>query len=519
MSIRLSRGAVVLCAPLRLEWGRWEQPMTLLGLDIGTTHCKAGLFAEDGTALSLATRAMPRVTVADAPAYPPEGVWEVILGVIAAVLAAAPPVSVAAIGIASMAETGLLLDCQSGEPRTPLVPWFDTAAAPAAAVVTEAAPTGEHLARFGIRPSFKCGLAKLLQLREADRALLAGAVWLSVADYVAYRLTGALATDESLAGRTCAFSLPERAWDAAWLDRFDLPVALFPPVAPSGTPVGVTGGAARAGGLAAGILVAIGGHDHVCAMIGAGVGAPGQALDSMGTAEVLVGALAPQPLGAAALRAGLTFGVMPLTGTYYWMGGLSSAGGALDWLRGILGDPPLSYPALAALQGTLTPEPGDLLFLPYLAGSGAPLPNPAARGAFIGLTADHDRAALLKAVLEGTAFQMEAIRRAAGALNDGAIETLVVAGGGTRNPRWLQIKADVYGVPLDIGAADEAALLGAALIAGVGCGLYPDAATALAVAAARPRECVVPDTARQRRYAEKFVEEFLPWQGRLVAEA
>lgn len=493
--------------------------MALLGLDIGTTHCKAGLFAEDGTTLRVAARAMPRVTIAGAPTYPPAEVWDTALSVIAAVIAATPTASVTAIGIASMAETGLLLDRQSGTPRTSFIPWFDTTATPAATTLLEAAPAGEHLARSGIRPSAKCGLAKLLHLREADPALLAGAVWLSVADYVAYRLTGALATDESLAGRTCAFALLERSWDAAWLDRFALPATLFPSVVPSGTPVGVTDGQAQASGLAMGIPVALGGHDHVCAMIGAGIGAPGQALDSMGTAEVLAGPLTPQPLGDAALRSGLTFGIMPLTGSYYWMGGLSSAGGALDWLRGILGEPPLSYAALVALQGALPPEPGDLLFLPYLAGSGAPLPNPLARGAFIGLTASHDRAALLKAVLEGTAFQLEAVRRAAAALNGNAVETIVVAGGGTRNSRWLQIKADIYGVPLDVGAADEATLLGAALIAGVGCRLYPDAATALAVAAARPRERVLPDTNRQYRYAAKFTEEFVPWQGRLVTEA
>lgn len=492
--------------------------MVLLGLDIGTTHCKAALFDEAGTVLATATRTSPRSTVAGRTVYAVEHLWETVRAVSAACCTALPWGTITAIGIASMAETGLLLDPATGAARTPFLPWFDTAAARAAQLLVGSLVGDEAIARFGIHPTFKCGLAKILHLRAITPDLLNGTRWLSVADYVAFRLTGALATDETLAGRTCAFNIATRAWDHEWLARFDLAATLFPPVSPSGTPIGVTGSGAREAGLAAGIPVAIGGHDHLCALIGAGVGTPGQMLDSMGTAEVLAGTCAPGPLDARGRHTGLAFGIMPLTGTLCWLGGLSSAGGALDWLRGILGAPPLSYAELATLQATLSPEPGELLFLPYLAGSGAPLPSPATRGAFIGLAAEHGRADLLRAALEGTAYQLEAIRRAAGPLVDGAPESITVTGGGTRNPRWVQIKADVYGVPLDVRAADEAALLGAALIAGVGYGRYPDAATAIACAAARPATRVEPDVTRHRRYAELFAERFLPWQRRFISE-
>lgn len=492
--------------------------MALLGLDIGTTHCKAALFDESGVPLATAIRPLPRSASAGLTVYAAEHLWETVQAVSAACSAALPGGTVTAIGIASMAETGLLLDPATGVARTPFVPWFDTTAAHAAHRLVGTLAEDEALARFGIQPTSKCGLAKILHLGDTAPALLDGARWLSVADYVAFRLTGALATDETLAGRTCAFNIATRSWDHEWLARFDLTSALFPPVSPSGTPIGVTGSGARGTGLPTGIPVAIGGHDHLCALIGAGVGTPGAMLDSMGTAEVLAGPCAPGPLDARARRTGLAFGIMPLTGTRYWLGGLSSGGGALDWLRGILGTPPLSYAEFATLQATLAPEPGKLLFLPYLAGRGAPLPSPATRGAFIGLAAEHDRADLLKAVLEGTAYQLEAIRRATGSLIGSAPESITVTGGGTRNSRWVQIKADVYGVPLDVRAADETTLLGAALIAGVGCGLYPDAATALACAAARPAARVEPDVTRHRRYAELFAEHFLPWQWRFISE-
>jgi sugar (pentulose or hexulose) kinase len=246
----------------------------------------------------------------------------------------------------------------------------------------------------------------------------------------------------------------------------------------------------------------------------------------MGTAEALIGALEEPPAPGVALASGLTFGLLPLVGRWYWLGGLSSSGGSLDWLRGILGDPPLSYAQLHAIQESLGPGPGDLLYMPYLAGSGAPRPDPSARGAFIGLAATHTRADMLRAVLEGAAYQLESIRRAGADLatpraaeagESRQTAAIAVAGGGARNRPWLQIKADVYGVPLDALADDEATLLGAALVAGVGCGVYRDAAEALARAARRPATRIEPDAGRHGRYAARYERDFIPWQRRLTS--
>jgi xylulokinase len=417
-----------------------------------------------------------------------------------------------------MAETGLLLDRRDGTPRTQFLPWFDTAAERYAGLVARQAPELERFGRFGIYPSFKCSLAKILWAHDRMPSVVDDAVWLSVADYIAYRLTGVQATDYSLAGRTYAFGLRDRAWEAAWLRQLGLPAELFPPARPSGTPLGaVAGHAWEPIGLAPGTPVAIAGHDHVCAAFGAGAVAPGRALDSMGTAEALIGAADRMPLDEAGLRSGLTFGILPAVDRWYWLGGLSASGRSLDWLRGILGEPALSYAELQELQERMDARPGAILFLPYLAGSGAPHPDPAARAAFIGLSADHTRADLLKAVLEGAAFQMESIRRAAERVIGRPIDSIVAAGGGTRNPRWLQIKADIYGARIDVLEDAEATLFGAALVAGVGCGLYRDADEALAVAARRQALRVEPDAERRRIYAGLFEREFQSWQQRLVA--
>lgn len=487
--------------------------MSTLAIDVGTTHCKAGLYALDGAALAIAARPTPRErSAAGDIVYSPEALWEAVAAAIGEAMAAAGRPQVAAVGVASMAETGLLVERAGGAPLTPLLPWFDRGAAPYAAQLAGEAPGLAGFGAFGIHPTFKCSLAKLLQARERWPAARGG-VWLSAADFVAQRLCGAYATDYTLAGRSYAFNLRARDWDAGWLRRLGLPADSFPPALPAGTPVGRTLGGA---GLPPGIPVAICGHDHVCAALGAGVAVPGTAFDSMGTAEALVGAAGEPLLDEAAMRSGLMFGLLPLAGGHFWMGGLSASGGSLDWLRAILGDPPLSYAELGRLAAALEPGPGDLLYLPYLAGSGAPTPNPAARGAFVGLTAEHTRADLLRAALEGTAYQLEAIRRSAERVAGARIERIVAAGGGSRDRVWLQIKADVYGLPIAALAGDEATLLGAALIAGAGCGLYAGPAEALAVAARQPATTVAPDEGRHRAYADRYTTGFLRWS-RLLA--
>ncbi|MDT8305812.1 MAG: FGGY family carbohydrate kinase [Anaerolineae bacterium] len=487
--------------------------MMLLGLDAGTTQFKAGLFDEGGQAVALARRAMPPATSQlGHAAYDPEALWQTACAAVREVLGAVTAGAIGAIGVASMAETGLLLD-EAGRPHSPLLAWFDTAPSAQAASLPEAAGPGQRLAIGGIYPSFKCSLAKILWWRDTHGARFEGLRWLSVADYLAYRLCGVMATDYSLAGRTYAFRLSEAAWDGEWLERLGLPAELFPPARPAGTPLGVVrADAAAASGLPAGIPVAIGGHDHLCAAFAVGAVTPGVVFDSMGTAETLLGTMAPQLLGTAEQASGLTFGWHTARARYYWLGGLSTSGGAVAWLRGVLGEEALlDHEEVETLFAQSGSEPGCLLFLPYLAGSGAPRPDPEACAAFIGLSAADGRAELVRAVLEGTAYQMEAIRRAAEALGQGPIERIVVAGGGARSRSWLQVKADVTGCVHLVAAEVEAAAFGAALLAGLGGGLLAGEEEALA-AAGQVAEVVEPDVARHEVYQRRYEKLFVPWQ-------
>ena len=171
--------------------------MYLLGVDAGTTHCKAGLFTAEGHAMRVASRPTITRRAADGRSFfDPDELWATVAAVIGeAVAAVENPAQIAAAGLTSMAESGLLVDRASGLPRSEVLPWFDLASSPQAAVLEREIASRERFQRTGLRPSFKFGLSKLLWLREHAPDAHRDAVWLSVSDYIAFRLTGRMATD------------------------------------------------------------------------------------------------------------------------------------------------------------------------------------------------------------------------------------------------------------------------------------------------------------------------------------
>jgi len=197
------------------------------------------------------------------------------------------------------------------------------------------------------------------------------------------------------------------------------------------------------------------------------------------------------------------------------MGGLSASGGSVEWLRAILDEPPLSYAELDALLEGASPGPTGILYFPYLSGSGSPHTDLLVRGAFTGLSATHGRSDLAKAVLEGTAYEVEFIRRAAETATGLAIRQITASGGGTRNRHWMQIKADVSGCRLEVLPMPEATLLGAALVAGLGCGVFADAAQAINAARQALVEIYLPDAGRHQGYIGFYERGYLHLQAPL----
>lgn len=481
--------------------------VTLLGVDLGSTHLKAGIFSKNGQLLGAAS--------CDHHLHPDEWGGQVyhplelihsVLTLIEQALAMAEarqqtPLTLAGIGIASMAESGVLVDASTGEPRTAIIPWFDQRSQTQAERLQQAEGAGQGFPTRGIRPTFKCSLAKLMYLQEHQPQVVNDARWLGAAEYLAYCLTGEMYTDYSLAGRTYAFRIDKKEWDQELLQDLGLPVDIFPGALPGGQVMGrvlpslldakcralETSQFAHRRSLndfplckyyLPGAPVVIAGHDHTCGALAAAVQSdgvtPNLVFDSIGTAESLIGVFPERPLTQDDYRAGFSYGVFPEPGYLYWMGGLSASGGSLEWLRSFLGDPPLTYAEIEQLLDGNPDTPGDLLYYPYLAGRGAPHPQPQLRGAFLGLTLSHTRADLVQAVLEGVAFDVESIRRAAQAMTGAPINQLAVAGGGANNRRWMQLRANISGCSIQVLPQMETTLLGAAILAGLGCGVYAD---------------------------------------------
>jgi xylulokinase len=482
----------------------------LAGLDLGTTSIKAACYDPSGRTLAQASVPTPVHVPRPGWAYHrPEELWAAAAQALrqaTAQLAARglDARQIASVAVASMGEAGVLLDA-AGRPVCDVIAWFDQRTQPQAAWL--AATIGEErllqITGLPLQPIF--GLPKLLWLKEhAPESFERAARWLNLGDYVAYRLSGVPATDLSLASRTLALDLHARRWSSEVLAAAGVPERLLAPLVESGTRLGtITPEAAAETGLPPTCVVAAGGHDHDCGALAAGVVDPGMALDSLGTAEAIFVPLA-QPLPDLALgRQGYSQGVHVVPGRYYVHGGLYTSGACIEWLRDVLGRE-IELAQLMAEAAAVPPGSLGLYFVPHLRLANPPHHDPHARGVFAGLRADVTRGALMRAVLEGLAYEsrlsLQALERAPGVA---PLRQLIAIGGSTRNALFMRIKASVLNRPIVVAGVDEATSLGAAILGGLGAGVYrhvPDALATLHL----ERSTIEPAAADAAAYEARF---------------
>ena len=304
-------------------------------------------------------------------------------------------------------------------------------------------------------------LPRMAWLAREDPDAAAQARWLMPSwDALGLWLSGEAATS------TQAHETPLRAAD---LEAIGIRPAQVPEPLPFGTPLGLLrAGVATQLGLRSRVPVVAGVNDGTASMLGAGLIAAGDAVDTGGAS----GGLAVLADRAISLP-GMYSAPAPLPGRWVVGGAMAALGASVDWLRQSVLMGAASAEQLLAEAAGVPPGAGGLLFLPYLAGERAPLFDEAARGAFVGLTLAHGRADLARAVLEGAAFAMRSVAEplaAAGA----PMRELRLAGRRTPGDAWARIKADVLGVPVAIPSMGESAVLGAAILAAAGVGAVAD---------------------------------------------
>ena len=522
--------------------GRRGAVGSLIGLDVGSTHVKAALVVPGRGVTHVARRVtVTHLTRGGGAFHKPEELLGAAESAISECVAAADAAGAdvpGAIGVASMAEAGVPLDARSrtvGE----IVAWFDPRPGPQADWLERQVGAPALFARTGLRPEAKYTLPKLLWLqaeRPSEFARLRR--WAGVAELVAHRLTGELATNASLACRTAAFNVAERRWDDELLALAGLDAVQMPQVLPLGRAVGGLGAAAAVRlGLRAGTPVAIAGHDHLVGAIGAGVTQPGQALDSMGSAEVALLVTRRPILTEDARLAGFSTGCHSVDGMACVMGGLQASGALVEWFvdrflnpawdgrspyRGSVGrddadrrdtgrddtDPYGRYARFLDLLDRAAPGPAEPLVRPYLRGRTAPHHDLTASLEIAGLRESHGLPDLAAALVDGAAFHVRWMFEELGRVAGMAPDRVRLIGGGTRNPRWLAAKAALGPGRMELVRTDEAVALGAALVAGVAAGIYESVPDALGDAA--PADRVRVSAGLRSRYDAAYRERWLP---------
>lgn len=467
----------------------------LVGIDIGTTNWKVVAYDERGTERASFRRPAAVHEEAGGRAhYDPEELWAIVLQGVAEVVrqlgGPAEAARVAGLAVTSMGEAGVLVD-RGGRALYPAIAWFD--------------PRTEAQGRFwrerfdaylvyevtGFPPQYIASINKLMWLRDHEASRFERAArWLCMADYIAFRLCGEQAMDYSLACRTMAFDVRRLAWSHELLHAAGLDPALMPPAVPSGTALGrLRPEIAEQTGMPSSAVVAAGGHDHWCGALAAGVVGAGDVLDSTGTAEAVIMVLERPVFSRALFESGFAVGCHVVAGRYYVVGALQTAGATIEWLRSALGGPEEReaeaagegpqgvYARLMALAQSAPAGSRGLLFLPHLRGAVSP-PDGLSKGAWVGLRPYHGRAELVRSAVEGLAHEFAYLVERLSTLTGERVGRAAAVGGGVRNELWMQLKADISGLALEVPGVDEATTLGAALLAGVGAGTYRDAVEA-----------------------------------------
>jgi len=305
-------------------------------------------------------------------------------------------------------------------------------------------------------------------------------------DFVNWKLTGEDVMSYSTAASSQLFDIRSKKWSSEMLEALDISIDILPECLPSGEIVGeVCSEASRETGLAKGTLVATGGWDQSCGALGAGVVEEGEACNTTGTVECITPVTKNPVLNEKTLSTGLYCSPYVAEGVYAYFAWFPTSGAILKWFRDNFAEKEIDlayetgqdvYDILTAKAEESKPGAGGLLLLPYFEGSGVGQPpafNIDARGALIGLRLSHGKNDVIRAILEGVAFQTRIMVESVEELGV-KIRELRAIGGGAKSRLWMQIKANVMKKRIILPDVAEAGTLGAAILASVASKAYSD---------------------------------------------
>jgi FGGY-family pentulose kinase len=484
----------------------------VLGIDAGTVGVRAGLFDLQGRPLGFYDQSY--ATIYAQPGWAeqaPADWWNALVMAVRGCLAEKGVRPDQVIGLAIDAPCNILLTEADGTPLTASMLWMDLRATRQAELLTE---TNDPVLRYcgGEMPA-EWPLPKALWLKQHQPALWEKAAYLvEQMGWLTWHLTGEWAVPlNSATAKWLYRARPDEHGDAGWplslleaVGLGDLPARVPGNAVPMGGKAGeLTQEAADQLGLSAGIAVSMSGIDAHAGMVGSNVLAPGMLALITGTSTCH---LVQTPDLVVDLGLWGPFGDAVVAGEWTLEAGQASTGGTVRWLLDTLGN---TFPAGAEryqvadeAAAAIPPGAGGLTVLDFWQGSRTPIKDPNARGTIWGLTTAHTPGHLLRAVYEGTAYGNRHILEKLNSLNV-STRQIVACGGGTRSTLWLQILADVAGIPITLTTVPDAVSLGSAICAAVGAGAFSDLRTAGA-AMVHPGRVIEPDNAHRGAYDEGY---------------
>ncbi len=445
----------------------------LLGIDIGTTATKTLLINQDGKVIALAQQEYDIIPSHNTwVEQNPEDWWDAIVKTIRRVVKDDEiKKRIKGISLSTQGGTLILVDLE-GKPLRKAITWLDQRAGEQSERLKEKFGDDFFYSRTGYKPHSGLPLLCICWLKDNEPELFKkGNKFLFVNDYIIYKLTGKYCNDPSNASITMLYNLKLGDWDDELLQIAGISKERLSKIRDSGAPIGMlTKSSAKILNLSQNVIVSSGGHDQYCASLGSGAFEDGGCLVSSGTAWVL---LCSSDKAVFDIKSNIIPGRHVIKDKWGAMATISSGGVVMEWFKSNLidNDETNIYDLYNKKAKDIPLGSNNLLFFPHFIGSTAPTYQSNAKGAVIGLTLSHNKYNIFKSIMEGLGFEVlwniEVIKKLGI-----SIKKIKMIGGATKSKLWPQIIADVTGERIFVPSVTEAACLGAAILAGVGAGVF-----------------------------------------------
>lgn len=484
--------------------------MAIGGLDIGTTGCKFTVYDNHGTFRYKAYRDYPSSRGGKEQEIHVESIWNSVREVIREAAEKNPDIQ--GIGVTSFGETFVLLD----EKDTPLAPsmlYTDPRGEEECRELVEKLGEKNIAGITGLKPHCMYSISKLMWMKahrpeiynRASRILL-------MEDYIIYMLTGIGCIDYSIASRTMAFDIRKLCWSREILEASGIEEKLLSKTVPTGTAAGAVKETIAADlGLKRDVMIVSVSHDQVAAAIGSRVFGDAAAVDGAGTVECITPVFTGIPENDVLYQGSYAIVPYVIPGKYLCYAFSFTGGALVKWYTDNLARYEKSLAdrenksVYEVLESGMKDEPTGILVLPHFAGAATPYMDSGSRGAITGLTAANNVSDLYRAMLEGVVYEMRLNMEELGKAGI-KIKKLKAVGGGANSKVWLQMKADILGIPIVSLGSSEAGAAGSAMLTGIACNIFANLETA-AVKMVKELETYYPRPEQRAAY-EPYYEKY-----------